>query len=165
MKKFVLSKEEFAPSDYSIEYENVLNPAQYDAVMHDSGPALIVAGAGTGKTRTLVYRLARLVESGVDPSQILLLTFTRRAASEMLRRASQILDERCQRVEGGTFHHYCSKLLREHAATIGFPEQFTILDASDAMDAIHQIRSRLDIQKNARRFPKKSTLYSIPYID
>ncbi|HLR90437.1 MAG TPA: ATP-dependent helicase [Balneolaceae bacterium] len=161
MKKFVLSKEEFAPSDYSIEYENVLNPAQYDAVMHDSGPALIVAGAGTGKTRTLVYRLARLVESGVDPSQILLLTFTRRAASEMLRRASQILDERCQRVEGGTFHHYCSKLLREHAATIGFPEQFTILDAADAMDAIHQIRSRLDIQKNARRFPKKSTLYSI----
>src|SRR5690625_8000923 len=88
MKKFVLSKEEFAPSDYSIEYENVLNPAQYDAVMHDSGPALIVAGAGTGKTRTLVYRLARLVESGGDPSQILLLTFTRRAASEKIGRAS-----------------------------------------------------------------------------
>lgn len=161
MKKFVLSKEEFAPSDYSIDYENILNQTQYEAVMHDSGPSLIVAGAGTGKTRTLVYRVARLVESGVDPSQILLLTFTRRAAFEMLRRASQVLDERCQRVEGGTFHHYCSKVLREHASAIGYPEQFTIMDVSDAMDTIHQIRSRLDIQKNIRRFPKKSTLYSI----
>src|SRR5690554_5878355 len=140
MKKFVLSKEEFAPSDYSIDYENILNQTQVEAVMHDSGPSLIVAGAGTGKTRTLVYRVARLVESGVDPSQILLLTFTRRAAHEMLRRASQILDERCQRVEGGTFHHYCSKLLHRHASAIGYPENFTIIDASDAMDTINLVR-------------------------
>src|SRR5690625_7499388 len=101
MKKFVLSKEEFAPSDYSIEYENVLNPAQYDAVMHDSGPALIVAGAGAGKTRALVYRLARLVELGVVTSQILLDTFTQRAAADSLRSASQFLAERCARVIGG----------------------------------------------------------------
>ena len=76
MKKFVLQKEEsLAPEDYSIEYRELLNDAQYDAVMHDSGPALVIAGAGTGKTRTLIYRVARLIESGVDPSSILLLTF------------------------------------------------------------------------------------------
>lgn len=161
MKKFVLSKDDLSSADYSIDYEDLLNEAQYNAVMHEGGPALLVAGAGTGKTRTLVYRVARLVESGTDPSQILLLTFTRRSAHEMLRRASQILDERCQRVEGGTFHHYCSKLLHRYASSVGFPENFTIIDAGDAMDAIQMVRSRLDIPKNKTRFPKKSTLYSI----
>jgi DNA helicase II / ATP-dependent DNA helicase PcrA len=161
MKKFILSKEDSSPAHYSIPYDELLNEAQLRAVMFDSGPALLVAGAGTGKTRTLVYRVARLVESGVDPSEILLLTFTRRAAREMLRRASQILDERCQRVEGGTFHHYCSKLLHRHASQIGYPENFTIIDASDAMDTIHLLRGRMDTGKNKKRFPKKSTLYSI----
>ncbi len=161
MKKFVLSKDDISPADYTIEYKDLLNEAQLDAVMHDTGPALLVAGAGTGKTRTLVYRVARLVESGTDPSEILLLTFTRRSAHEMLRRASHILDERCQRVEGGTFHHFCSKLLHQNAESIGYPENFTIIDASDAMDAIHLIRSRIDISKQKKRFPKKSTLYSI----
>lgn len=99
MKKFVLSQDDITPAEYSIQYADLLNEAQLEAVMFDEGSALIVAGAGTGKTRTLVYRVARLVESGVDPTQILLLTFTRRAASEMLSRASQILDERCQRVD------------------------------------------------------------------
>jgi DNA helicase II / ATP-dependent DNA helicase PcrA len=161
MKKFILSKEYSSPADYTIPYEELLNEAQYSAVMHDSGPALLIAGAGTGKTRTLVYRVARLVESGADPSEILLLTFTRRAAQEMLRRATQILDERCQRVEGGTFHHYCSKLLHRYAHVLGYPENFTIIDASDAMDSINLVRSRMDIPKNKSRFPKKSSLYSI----
>lgn len=161
MKKFVLSKEDTTPADYSIPYSDLLNKAQLQAVMHTSGPALLIAGAGTGKTRTLVYRVARLVESGVDPSQVLLLTFTRRSAQEMLRRATQILDERCQRVEGGTFHHYCSKLLHKYSGEIGYPENFTIIDAQDAMDTIHLVRSRMDISKNKTRFPKKSTLYSI----
>lgn len=161
MKKFVLSGEDLNPADYTIDYENLLNKAQYSAVMHDNGPALLVAGAGTGKTRTLVYRVARLVESGTDPSEVLLLTFTRRSANEMLRRASQILDDRCQRVEGGTFHHYCSKLLHKYASDIGYPENFTIIDSSDAMDAIHMVRSRMDLSTGKKRFPKKSTLYSI----
>ncbi|MFO7799713.1 ATP-dependent helicase [Rhodohalobacter sp.] len=161
MKKFVLSKDDISPADYTIEYENLLNKAQLDAVMHNDGPVLLVAGAGTGKTRTLVYRVSRLVESGSDPSEILLLTFTRRSAHEMLRRASQILDERCQRVEGGTFHHYCSKLLHQNAESIGYPENFTIIDAADAMDVINLVRSRMDIPKERKRFPKKSTLYSI----
>lgn len=161
MKKFVLSKDDISPADYTIEYENLLNKAQLDAVMHNDGPVLLVAGAGTGKTRTLVHRVSRLVESGSDPSEILLLTFTRRSAHEMLRRASQILDERCQRVEGGTFHHYCSKLLHQNAESIGYPENFTIIDAADAMDVINLVRSRMDIPKERKRFPKKSTLYSI----
>ncbi len=161
MKKFVLSKEDQSPATYSISYRDLLNEAQLDAVTHNSGPVLVVAGAGTGKTRTLVYRVARLVESGVDPSAILLLTFTRRASHEMLQRASQILDERCKRVEGGTFHYYCSKLLHQYASKIGYPENFTIIDVSDAMDAIQMVRSRSGFADNKRRFPKKSTLYSI----
>ena len=161
MKKFVLSNDDVSPADYTIEYSDLLNDAQLKAVMHESGPALLVAGAGTGKTRTLVYRVARLVESGVDPGEILLLTFTRRAAREMLRRATQILDERCRRVEGGTFHHYCSKLLHRYSKAIGYPENFTIIDAQDAMDTIHLIRSRMNLDHKKKRFPKKSTLYSI----
>ncbi len=161
MKKFVLSKDDSAQAHYSIPYEELLNEAQLKAVLAESGPVLLVAGAGTGKTRTLVYRVARLVEGGTDPSEILLLTFTRRAAQEMLRRASQILDERCQRVEGGTFHHYCSKLLHRYARNIGYPENFTIIDAADAQDTINLLRSRMDTGGGKSRFPKKSTLYAI----
>lgn len=161
MKKFVLTRDEVIPSDYTIEYKTLLNPAQYQAVMHQSGPILLIAGAGTGKTRTLIYRVARLVESGVDPSNILLLTFTRRAAGEMIRRATQLLDERCQRVEGGTFHHYCSKLLHQYSDNIGYPQNFTIIDSSDAMELIQLIRGREDLSKTKTRFPKKTTLYSI----
>lgn len=162
MKKFVLQKDESqAPQDFKIEYRELLNPAQYDAVMHNTGPALVIAGAGTGKTRTLIYRVARLIESGADPKSILLLTFTRRAAGEMLRRASTLLDDRCRRVEGGTFHRYCSKLLHIYADRVGYPENFTIIDTSDAMDTINLLRGRLNSIKQTKRFPKKSTLYSI----
>ncbi len=161
MKKFVLSKDDHSQATYSIPYSDLLNDAQLKAVLHGTGPALVVAGAGTGKTRTLVYRVARLVESGVDPSEILLLTFTRRASYEMLQRASQILDERCKRVEGGTFHHYCSKLLHMYAGAIGYPENFTIMDVSDAMDAVQMIRKRSGFAGNKQRFPKKSALFSI----
>ncbi len=161
MKKFILSGDDSGSTDSTISYSDLLNEAQYEAVMHQNGPALLVAGAGTGKTRTLVYRVARLIETGVDPSQILLLTFTRRAAHEMLARASQLLDDRCRRVEGGTFHHYCSKLLHRYSSVIGYPDNFTVIDSADAMDAIQMIRSRQDILKNKSRFPKKSTLYSI----
>lgn len=162
MKKFTLQKDDLRkPENYSIDYKELLNSAQYEAVMHQQGPALLIAGAGTGKTRTLIFRLARLIESGVNASNILLLTFTRRSASEMLRRASQILDDRCRRVQGGTFHHFCSKLLHQHAEHIDFPENFTIIDASDAMDTIHLLRGQIDAENLKSRFPKKSTLYSI----
>ena len=91
-------------SRFIINYKNDLNPAQFEAVSALDGAYLVIAGAGTGKTRTLVYRVARLVELGYDPKSILLLTFTRKAANEMMNRASILLDNRCSKVNGGTFH-------------------------------------------------------------
>ncbi len=161
MKKFVLKRQEPVRPDYSIDYEGLLNAAQLEAVMHQNGPALIIAGAGTGKTRTLMYRVARLIEAGGDPSKILLLTFTRRAAREMLDRASSILDERCRKVKGGTFHFYCNQLLHRYHDRIGFPDNFTIIDASDVQDVLHLLRSDMKLDRMQKRFPKKSTLRNI----
>ncbi|SMO35311.1 ATP-dependent helicase [Gracilimonas mengyeensis] len=163
MKKFVLQKEEprKRPEDYSIPYADLLNKQQQDAVFHDKGPALVVAGAGTGKTRTLVHRVARLVESGVNPNNILLLTFTRRAAKEMLNRASNILDERCRQVQGGTFHFYCSLLLHRYSEAIGYPSNFTIIDIADALEVIQFVRTQLNLHKKKKRFPNKNTLRNI----
>jgi len=163
MKKFVLKKDQARKRsvDYTIPYGELLNRQQMEAVFHDEGPALVVAGAGTGKTRTLIYRVARLVEAGVNPREILLLTFTRRAAREMIGRASRVLDERCSKVKGGTFHFYCSQLLHKYSKFIGYPDNFTIIDATDAMDVLHLLRSQLDFNKLGKRFPRKSTLYSI----
>src|SRR5262249_730951 len=119
-----------------IDYENALNEAQYNAVTALEGPLLIVAGAGTGKTRTLVYRVERLVESGVAPESVLLLTFTRRAAASMLARAAALADERCQRVSGGTFHSLAYSILRKHAELAGVSRSFTVLDQADTEDII-----------------------------
>lgn len=163
MKKFVLKKEQSAPKpeNYSIEYAKLLNQQQLEAVFFDHGTALVVAGAGTGKTRTLVYRVARLVEAGVHPSSILLLTFTRRASQEMISRASSILDDRCKHVKGGTFHYYCSQLLHQYAAEVGYPTDFTIIDTADALDVIQHVRTQLGLHKKNKRFPNKNTLLSI----
>lgn len=163
MKKFVLKKEQSAPKpeNYSIEYAKLLNQQQLEAVFFDHGTALVVAGAGTGKTRTLVYRVARLVEAGVHPSSILLLTFTRRASQEMISRASSILDDRCKHVKGGTFHYYCSQLLHQYAAEVGYPTDFTIIDTADALDIIQHVRTQLGLHKKNKRFPNKNTLLSI----
>lgn len=163
MKKFVLKKEEPVkrPEDYSIPYRDLLNAQQLEAVFHDKGPVLVVAGAGTGKTRTLVHRVSRLVESGVDPSRILLLTFTRRASREMLNRASNILDERCRKVKGGTFHFYCSRLLHRYADAIGYPSNFTIIDTADSLEVIQFVRVQLKLHKKNKRFPNKNTLRNI----
>ncbi len=146
---------------FKIDYNNVLNPAQYEAVTTTDGPILVVAGAGTGKSRTLVYRVARLVEMGVNPQSILLLTFTRKAAQEMLRRAASLIDSRCEKVSGGTFHSFANQILRKFAHKIGYPNNFTILDQSDAEDVINLIRTNLGYDKQKRRFPKKQTLYDI----
>lgn len=160
MKKFVLKKDEakLRPEDYSIPYSDLLNAKQLEAVFFDKGSSLVIAGAGTGKTRTLVYRVARLVESGVDPSKILLLTFTRRASKEMLNRASSILDERCKKVQGGTFHFYCSLLLHRYAEYIGYPSNFTIIDTADALEIIQFVRTELNLHRRNVRFPNKNTL-------
>ena len=115
MKQFVLKQHKKSSKDYSIDYLSELNEQQYKAVSSIDGPQLIIAGAGSGKTRTLIYRVAFLVESGIKPESILLLTFTRKAAQEMMKGASNILDERCSRVAGGTFHSFANYILRRYA--------------------------------------------------
>lgn len=161
MKKIILKRENLGSKGYKINYALDLNKPQYDAVMHDLGPALVIAGAGTGKTRTLVYRVARLIEDGVPPEAILLLTFTRKAAAEMLRRASSLLDGRCEKVSGGTFHSFAANMLRRYAKSAGIGENFNIIDQSDSEDVINLVRSKLGFGDSKRRFPKKSTISKI----
>ena len=141
-----------------IDYENVLNPAQLEAVMASDGPVLVIAGAGSGKTRTLVYRVARLVESGVAPESILLLTFTRKASQEMLDRAAGLADARCRFVSGGTFHSLALRVLRRHAEAVGYDNSFTILDRSDMEEVLHSLIPSLQLPRTAQRFPKRGTL-------
>lgn len=161
-RRFVLKSDKpVARHALTIDYESALNPQQLAAVKAGRGPVLVIAGAGTGKTRTLIYRVAYLVETGVDPERIVLLTFTRRASREMLDRASMLLDGRCSRVEGGTFHSYCVSILRRHAPRIGFPNQFNILDSADAGDVIDRLRAKRALDKSERRFPRKRTLVAM----
>ncbi len=149
------------PQHLRINYKQELNPAQYEAATSVNGPHLIIAGAGTGKTRTIVYRVAYLVELGVKPDSLLLLTFTRRAAQEMLRKASILLDSRCEQVSGGTFHSFANNVLRKYAGQIGYESNFTILDQADAEDVINLIRTRMKFDTKEKRFPRKETLYDL----
>ncbi len=159
---FKLKREpDVAARTFSIDYEQELNPSQYEAATLRDGPVLVLAGAGSGKTRTLVFRVARLIEEGVDPGSLLLLTFTRRAAEEMVSRAGALLGGRSDRVTGGTFHSFAHTVLRRYAALLGFSNSFTILDRGDSEDAINLIRTRLGLDKKARRFPRKQTIAEV----
>lgn len=136
-----------------------LNPEQAAAATYKEGPLLIIAGAGTGKTRTLVYRVAHLIESGVRPEQILLLTFTRRAAQEMLQRAERLVGSASRQVAGGTFHATGHRLLRRFGPSAGIPADFTIMDQGDAEDLMQLSRAQLGLGDKKKRFPKKETLH------
>ena len=161
-RRFVLAPEPSPePRQFAIDYRSELNAQQFEAATAGDGPTLVIAGAGTGKTRTLVYRLAYLVESGVPPEQIVLLTFTRRAAREMMTRGTALLDGRCSRVQGGTFHSFCLGVLRRFAPRLGYPHEFTILDSSDAADVLDAIRTARGLHKSEKRFPRKRTLQSV----
>ncbi len=139
-----------------------LNPAQRDAVEHAGGPLLIVAGAGTGKTKTLVARLAALIEAGGAPDRILLLTFTRRAAAEMVHRAGLATDPRAAAaIWGGTFHAMANRLLRQFGHALGLPTGFTVLDQSDATDLLGWVRSDQGFAERGTRFPRKETVASV----
>jgi DNA helicase-2/ATP-dependent DNA helicase PcrA len=138
-----------------------LNEAQRAAVEHADGPLLVIAGAGSGKTRTLTHRVARLVAAGVHPAAILLLTFTRKASQEMLQRASRLLDQRCERVSGGTFHSFAHLKLRQYATRLGLPADFAILDRTDAEALIGLIRKESDGASRQRPLPRKNTLADI----
>lgn len=169
-RTFVLSSDSFSEqpaSDFSLEkYEKALNAAQLEAVRATQGAVLAIAGAGTGKTKTLTYRVAYLVESGVPAHSILLLTFTRRAAEEMMNRAAALAGVQCAHIQGGTFHAYAHKLLRQYGAHIKLADNFTVLDQSNAEDVIDIVRTALGYHKTSaaiaqKRFPKKHALQSI----
>ncbi len=149
------------PRQFTIDYKHELNPSQYEAVTTRNGPVLVLAGAGSGKTRTLVFRVARMIEEGVDPACLLLLTFTRRAAEEMIQRVEALMGGRCDKVAGGTFHSFANIALRRYASLLGFANAFTILDRGDSEDAINLLRMRLGLDKKARRFPRKQTIAEI----
>jgi DNA helicase-2/ATP-dependent DNA helicase PcrA len=145
----------------SFSLADELNAAQLQAVVHEKGPVLVIAGAGSGKTRTLVYRVAHLVNQGVDPQNILLLTFTRRAAQEMLSRASFLLDSSCQQVMGGTFHSVGNVFLRRYGKLLGYPSSFTILDRSDSEGIINLLKTSLGFGGSGRRFPSKRLIIDL----
>ncbi len=139
-----------------------LNSAQRAAVHHDTGPLLIVAGAGTGKTKTLVSRVLRLIEDGAEPNRILLLTFTRRSSSEMLQRVRASSSNRAAgQVWGGTFHSVANRLLRQFGASAGIPPNFTVLDASDATDLFGMVRTEEGFGERSKRFPRANTIAGI----
>jgi DNA helicase-2/ATP-dependent DNA helicase PcrA len=148
-------------SKFRIQYKTQLNASQYEAITATEGPLLVIAGAGSGKTRTLTYRVARLVEAGVPPSAILLLTFTRKAASQMLERATELLDSRCGKVAGGTFHSFGNSILRKYASHMGLNPGFAIMDRVDAEAAIGILRQETDAGHKQRSFPRKHTLANI----
>lgn len=144
-----------------IDYASELNSAQYQAVTAGDGPILVVAGAGSGKTRTLVYRVAWLVEQGIAPGSILLLTFTRRAAGEMIARAASMLDHRCQEVVGGTFHWLANRVLHRFHKYLSLEPDFGIIDRSDSEQIINLLVGNLGFREQHRRFPKKRTIAEI----
>ncbi|NNL76639.1 MAG: ATP-dependent helicase [Desulfobacterales bacterium] len=148
-------------SKYHIQYESELNSSQYEAILTTEGPLLVIAGAGSGKTRTLTYRVARLVEEGVSPSSILLLTFTRKAAQQMLQRATKLLDRRCEKVAGGTFHSFGNMVLRKYVQHVGFEQGFTILDRVDAETLIGILRKETKAAAKQSSFPRKHMLANI----
>jgi DNA helicase-2/ATP-dependent DNA helicase PcrA len=163
------------------DYLDMLNPAQRQAAEYGeklpnepfrSGPLLVIAGAGTGKTMTLAHRVAHLILQGVSPERILLLTFTRRAAQEMTRRVDAIVRQALAGKQAsaipagvlpwsGTFHSVANRLLRRFAANLGLDPGFSVLDRGDAADVIDVARHELSLTRKSRRFPKKDTCLAI----
>ena len=162
-KVYVLKRPvaEATPARLSRDYAQELNPQQLAAVEVVTGPALVIAGAGSGKTRTLVYRVARLIDLGISPSSILLLTFTRKSAQEMLGRVGMLIGGRSEQVAGGTFHSVANILLRRHGRSVGLEPGFTILDKGDSEDLINLLRGQLGLNETGRRFPRKQTIAEI----
>ena len=144
-----------------IDYARELNEQQHAAVTAAPGPALVIAGAGSGKTRTLIYRVAYLLEQGVLADRVLLLTFTNKAAKEMMRRVSDLLGQELASLWGGTFHSIGNRVLRQHATLLGYQRDFTIMDREDAKHLINTCLAESEIDLKATRFPKADVLGNI----
>ncbi len=144
-----------------VDYEEELNEEQKKVVFAGEGPVLVIAGAGSGKTRTVTYRVARLVEEGIDPSSILLATFTNKAAREMLHRVECLLGISLEDMWGGTFHHIGNLILRREAKKIGYDNNYTIMDREDQKDLLEATIEEMGIDRRSRRFPKGDVVANI----
>lgn len=156
MKKYKL-KSPAAPVKEANLYSE-LNDQQRAVVLAGSGPLLVIAGAGSGKTHTLTYRMAHLVDKGLPPENILLLTFTNRAARSMTSRATELLGLNVTRLWGGTFHSIANRLLRQYASRLGYPTDYTIIDSEDASTLMKACIAQADVGHLERRFPKASLI-------
>jgi DNA helicase-2/ATP-dependent DNA helicase PcrA len=159
MRRYALKTS--VPSPLRLDYEGALNEEQRAVVLAPPGPMLALAGAGTGKTRALTYRVARLIETGFHPNELLVLTFTNRAAGEMLQRASQLAQVDLTKLWGGTFHHVGHLVLRDHAETLGYGRDFGILDTEDARDLMTACIADCDAAVGQRRFPKADVVLDL----
>jgi len=158
MKKYKLKS--FSAKD-SIDYQTNLNPQQLKVVKEASQSSLVLAGAGSGKTRVLIYRLAYLLEKGISPQQILLVTFTNRAATEMINRAETLLKSNFSNLWSGTFHHIGNIILRKESKNLDYSSNFTIVDAEDAKDLIDDCFEDLGISNKGKILPKKDIIYTL----
>ena len=157
-RKFTLQSRTAADK---IDFAADLNREQLAVATARNGPILVIAGAGSGKTRALTYRLAWLVHNGVDPSRIMLVTFTNRAAREMLSRVEVLVRQKTKDIWGGTFHHISNRLLRRHGRKLGVSPDFTILDREDSRDLLASCVQQAGVDIRKRRFPQKSVLAAI----
>ncbi len=156
MRKYIIKSD--AQRESLINYRDVLNEEQRAVVGAGKGPILVIAGAGSGKTRVVTYRVARLIEAGVAPARIMLVTFTNRAAREMLGRVESLLGADVRRVWGGTFHSIANRILRRHAVSLGYENNYSILDSEDSKDLVDACVEEAAIDTRARRFPKGDVL-------
>jgi len=162
MKKYVIKRDEGSLPEKLTRYREELNAEQFKVVTAKPNAALVVAGAGTGKTRTITYRVAYLIEQGVSPQKILLATFTNRAAREMLRRVEALTgSQNVHRVWGGTFHRIANLILRRHAVSIGYDSNYSILDSEDAKEFVNVCIDEAGIDTKAKRFPKAEVIQDI----
>src|ERR1039457_433700 len=150
-----------APIDLQIDYARELNEQQYAAVTAPPGPSLVIAGAGSGKTRTLIYRVAYLLAQGIPADRIQLLTFTNKAAKEMMRRVADLLGQELASLWGGTFHAIGNRILRQHASLLGYQRDFSILDREDARHLINTCLAESEIDTKGEHFPKADVLGDI----
>jgi DNA helicase II / ATP-dependent DNA helicase PcrA len=162
-KKFQRENTDYVLNErYKVDYKSELNQAQISAATTVDGPLLIIAGAGSGKTKTLSYRVAFMMESGISPENILLLTFTRKASKEMLDRTKKLLKERnINSISGGTFHSFANLLLRQYSKFLNINPNFTILDTTDSEDVIDLVKKELTFEKKDKTFPRKKLIFKI----
>jgi DNA helicase-2/ATP-dependent DNA helicase PcrA len=161
VRRYTLKRPEKPQKQYKVAYEDQLNQEQLDVVMAGEGPMLVIAGAGSGKTRALTYRVSRLIEDGVDPADLLILTFTNKASREMLSRVEELVTTDTRRIWGGTFHSIGNRLLRRYADAIGYRSNFSILDDEDSKEMMESAVSSLGIKTLEKRFPKGDVLLDI----